>query len=209
MIDEDIVFRIRRIHAAVEAVEKSDMSSFPARIIRGEKVTGVFQDFRGSLTDEELVNLANNVIHNIANMADHLKKWAKINEKDPKQIDEMIKRSRPIKLIIDLSNNDKHGYPPRDGGASGVSPVLGVVRTFLRMTTAPVKGAVIAMTLGPSGEPKISGSGTAKVVVTADILDDKGAKIDELHKIMTGAVEDWENLSEEIGIPLNLQVHDA
>ena len=78
----DIVQRIRRVYAAIGAVEEADPNKLRATVIQTERVKAVFQDFRGGLTDEALSNLAHSLIQNIANVADHLRKWARQNGRD-------------------------------------------------------------------------------------------------------------------------------
>ena len=70
-------------------------------------------------------------MHNIANLKDQLRRWARQNGTDPATIDQAIGASNALNIIIDLSNNDKHGYPPRDDGYSGVAPqVSGIDRVM-------------------------------------------------------------------------------
>jgi hypothetical protein len=58
------------------------------------------------------------------------------------------------------------------------------------------------MTFTQEGMPRILGSGTAKVVITGDILDEKGDKIGELHRTASEAVADWEALLSDLGLRL-------
>ena len=73
MTQDELLNRLYRIYAAVGASTEFDMAKLPGRIIRDEKVVGVFQDFSGGLTEHELSNAAQSVIHNIASLHDHLK----------------------------------------------------------------------------------------------------------------------------------------
>ncbi len=75
-MDDTISVRISRIYAAVGAAEEHDPNKLKATVIQTDEVRGVLQDFRGALTDDELSNQAHTVIHNIANLRDHLRRWA-------------------------------------------------------------------------------------------------------------------------------------
>ena len=101
--------------------------------------------------------------------------------------------------MIDLSNNDKHGYPPREGGRSRRSPKLANPRRILRMATGGEKGSVVAMTLAPDGTPQVSGTGSAKAIVTGEVVDDKGVHIGDLYDLASRAVEDWARVVEQLG----------
>ena len=197
--DAELVQRIRRIYAAIGASEERDLSKLSAKVFDTGRVHGVFQDFSGGMSEEEFANIAHSLIHNIANLKDHLKKWAARNGKDKSKVDQAFKESTALQVIQDLSNNDKHGPPTRDAGRSGVSPRLVEPRRILRMTTKGERGSGVAMTFGPGGVPKVSGSGTAVAVVTGDIVDKDGKSIGDLHATASEAVTRWLEVATELG----------
>lgn len=186
--------RIRRIYSSIGAVEETDPNKLKATLIVTDEFTEVFQDFRGDRTNEELSNLAHMLIHNIANFHNHLKKWAAKNEKNKKKVDEALVHSPELQIIKDLSDNDKHGYPPRNGGQSGKSPKLVGINHVMQLKTQAKKGSTIGMTLGADGTPKVFGDGTAKAIITGDVVDNENKHIGDLHTIATKAVEAWEQL---------------
>ena len=191
--------RLRRIYQAISDAEEEDMSKLPGEVYSGD-VVGVSQDFSAGVSEETFANLAHAMIHNISNLADHLRRWAKKNGKDKTRVDEALKASFELRVLLDLSNNDKHGYPPRDGGHSGRLPRLLNPRRILRLTTGAVKGSGVSMTLGKAGEPVIRGSGSAKAIVTGEIVDGDGEAIGGLYDIVEKAVADWEVLLLEYGV---------
>ncbi|MCK4791002.1 MAG: hypothetical protein KAV87_45135 [Desulfobacteraceae bacterium] len=191
--------RIRRIYSSIGAVEETDPNKLKAAVIATDEITGVFQDFRGGLTDYELSNLAHMLIHNIANLRDHLRKWAVQNGKDKEKVDRAFAQSLELKIIQDLSDNDKHGYPPRNGSRSGKYPQLIDINRVMQLKTQAKKGSTIGMTLGAGGAPKFFGDGTAKAIITGDVVDNKNNRIGGLHTIATKAVEAWEQLLSDFG----------
>ena len=199
-MDDELIHRIRRVYAAVGAVEEADLDKLKATVIRAKNVTAVFQDFRGGLGDEELSNFAHSLIHNIANLYSHLRKWAVHNGQDKNKVDKAVDRSLALQIIKDLSNNDKHGYPSHNGGHSGKCPKLIEINRVMRLTTKPEAGSAIAMTIGRDGTLKVSGSGSAKAVITSDIVDKDNNKIGDLHEFATKALDAWEQLLKEFNI---------
>lgn len=177
------------------------MRRLPAECVRTNQVIAIFQDFSGGLSAADLSNLAHTVIHNIANLHDHLRRWAVRNGHDKTTVDSVLDGSDALKLIKDLSNNDKHGYPPRDGGHSTCAPRLLNIRREMRLTTKPEAGSSVAMTLGPGGVPKISGTGTACAIITADVVDEAGNPRGDLFSIAKKAVETWEGLLSQLQSP--------
>ena len=199
MPDAELIQRIRRIYAAIDASEERDLTKLSAVVFDTGRVRGVFQDFSGGAREEEFANIAHSLIHNIANLQDHLKRWAARNGQDKSKVDEAFHASTALQVIQDLSNNDKHGYPPRDGGHSGVCPRLVDPRRILRMTTKAEKGSSVVMTLGPGGVPQVSGSGTAVAIVTGDIVDKDGNTLGDLHAMASEAVARWHKVAKELG----------
>jgi len=198
-MNTELTQRVRRIYSSINAVEETDPNKLKATVITTDKCIGVFQDFRGGLDDAELSNLAHTLIHNIANLRDLLRKWAVQNGKGKEKIDEAFTQSLELKIIQDLSNNDKHGYPPRDGGLSGECPQLVDINRVMQLKTQAKKGSCIGMTLGAGGVPKFFGDGTAKAVITGDVVDKENNRIGDLHEMAAKAVKVWEQLLTVLG----------
>lgn len=200
MTAEELIRRNSRIYAAIGALQESDLSQLPGRVFQNDRVTALFQDFSGNLKQEDIENAAHTVIHNIANLQDHLRRWAHHNRKDKTKVDEAFDASLDLRIMKDLSNNDKHGYPPRDGGHSGLSPVLKDVRRVMQLRTGATPGSSVTMTFGPGGVPKVSGSGTAQAIITGEVVDKDQNLVGDLFEIQDRAVRAWEGLIENLGV---------
>ena len=198
-MNDDLSRRISRIYAAVNAAEEVDLSKLTGVVVETDKFVGVWNDFTGGLSDAELSNLAYSLIHNIANLPEHLRKWAARNSKDKGKVDEVFAQSFPLRVIADLSNNDKHGDITRAGeyGHSGKRPKLIEINRVLRMTATP-GGSGVAMTLNRDGTPKVIGGGSAKAIITGDIIDKDDNKMGELNQIAHEAIADLEGILEEL-----------
>lgn len=107
MTKDELVDRLHRCYAAVDAAVEGDLSKFPPKIMADEKQFSMYQDFIGGLSDAQLSNLAHTIIHNIANLQDHLRRWAGRNGLDTKVINMTITASPALQIIIDLSNNEE------------------------------------------------------------------------------------------------------
>lgn len=205
MANDDLISRIQRIYSAVGAVEETDISKFVPQVINDGHRIGFYQDWSGGLSDAELTNIAHSLIHNIANLEDHLRGWAAHNSQDKTKVDAALNSSQALQIIKDLSNNDKHGYPLRDGGHgghSGQSPRVGKIRNLLQLTTKAEKGSSVGVTFTPQGVSRKLGSGTAKVITSCDILDRDGNTIGELHTTALEAVKVWESVLGDFGVKL-------
>ncbi len=193
-MDNELTIRIRRLYAAIDGIEESDLRAFKGKIVATEKHIEFYQDFRAGLTDEELSNRVHSLIYNIASLYDHLRKWADNNGYNKNKVEIAVNNSEALKIIIDLANNDRHGYPPRDGGRSRKSPKLVDLDRVLQLTTGSEPGSGVAVTFGRDGTPMIAGSGSAKVIITGDVIDKDGNRIGDLSEIAVTAVEAWEQL---------------
>ena len=199
-MDDAILQRISRMYAAISTIKEDDPNRLKATVIRTDKINAIFQDFRGGFSHDELSNQVHSAIHNIANLRDHLRRWASQHGQDKNKVDQAVGNCVELQIIADLSNNEKHGYPPRDGGRSGKSPQLVEIDRVMRLQTQPRKGSKICMTLGADGVPKFIGDGTARAVVTGDVVDNHNHRIGELYDIANKAVRAWENLLIDFGL---------
>jgi hypothetical protein len=173
-MDNEVNERIRRIYAALGQVIGPAVREVPVSSGRVGDLRFVSVDFREGLTDEELSNRVHLVIHNIANLEGHLIRWARARGLEAGTVQDAVAQSDDLRIVIDLANNDKHGYPPRDGGQSRKSPRLIDIDRWLSMTTLPEAGSSVGFTIGPDGRGRIVGDGSATVVITGSVVDGCG-----------------------------------
>jgi len=198
MSKDELVERLHRIYAAVNETVEGDLAKFPPKVISDEKGFLIYQDFLGGLSNPQISNLAYGLAHNIANLHDHLKRWARRNGHDPKRVDHAFENSEDLKVLKDLSNNDKHGYPPR-GGHSGKSPQLVDLSRIFRASTQAKPGSFVGITLTSSG-PKQIGDGTSLVIITGKIVDGNGAVVGDFRDVCLKAIAAWELELKALGV---------
>lgn len=164
--------RLDRIYSALAAVRETDLTNFEVTPgeWNGQNTIGV--DFRAGLTDDQLSNLAHSAIHNVAHLEGHLIRWAKSKNLNSDLVTGGIARSKALEVVIDLSHNDKHGYPPRDGGKSGLAPRLRDLERFMLMGV----GSWTGVRFGPRGVARSEGRGSVceqlsgqQVFLSADV----------------------------------------
>src|SRR5262249_18077255 len=133
MAVDELAARVRQIYAAIDAVQEFDLSKVPARGINTPRAHAIMRDCRDGRNEEEIGNSGYTLSHNIANLRDHLRRWAAKNGKDKGKVDAAFDASLELRVLQDLSNNDKHG-PPRNGGNSGLTPTLQKINRVMRLT---------------------------------------------------------------------------
>lgn len=197
-MDSPVVDKIQRIYAALGQTVTGDLATVPALIEEKADGLAVWQDFTGGLNQAQLSNLLHSLIHNIVNLRDHARKECKAQGIDPSSTDNVSKEEAFL-VLTDLSNNDKHGYPPRDGGRTGKSPQILKVDRILRMTTSSEAGSASTLVFGSDGF-ELSGKGDARVIITADVLKADGVKMGDAHEICVTALDHWEGRLRELGL---------
>jgi hypothetical protein len=194
----ELISRLRRIYAAIGETVDTDISKYSATVQQNDRMTFMWQDFRAGLGDEQLLNLAFSLAYNVLSLRDHLKNWAKAHCGSDQRVKDFFKESMPLKIIADLSNADKHGYP-LGRFWTDLGPKLGEATRPLRMTAKPGAGWFV-LTVGADGKLKSTGEGEAKIVLSAAVLDKDGNRIGDLVEIAEQAVADWEKLLVELRI---------
>lgn len=191
-MDHEIVERIGRISAALAVVDNKRIEMVKPTI--SDDGLTVDYDFSCGQTDAQASNHLHSAIHQIASFLDHLKRWARNNNVDPKAIDKFLKQSPEICIILDLANNDKHGYPPRNKGHSGKSPQITRVDCGLRMGgqgggVLTEDGSFIDMT-----------GGTNSLSIEGVVVDGNGRSLGGTHELLAKALGRYEESLSRFGV---------
>jgi hypothetical protein len=196
----ELMMKVRRLRAATGDSEELDLSKFPPSFVQTESGIQLRSDFSGGFSQEQLENIAFGIIRAISDLYDHLRKWARANGRDEKAVDETIRGSRELQLIMDLATLDKHGGHDRSGGRSGARPRLVNVKRVFEMTTRAREGSFIGFSVTPEGI-RTFGDGKAAVVVSGEVVDDNGKSL-VLSYVQQRAIQHWEELMARWGIIL-------
>lgn len=192
-----LIAKIERLHAAVGAAEDRDLSKIKATVTQTANSVTVQHDFRGDLTQAQIEHLAWGVIRAIADLKDHLNRWAAAHGHPRDMGDHAVQSSPELSLVVDLANFDKHGGHGRSGGISKLYPELKNLRRGLRITTAAQPGAMAGMQLLPTGE--IRTVGDAAVTILGDVCLRDGRRI-EIGYVQQRAIEAWEKAFTQLGV---------
>ena len=118
------------------------------------------------------------IIHSVCNIKDNLKNYFHDNGFIEKLVEEEVNSSHHLKLIADLSNQEKHGYP-LNNRRSGLDPRIENIQNS-NIAKMPVS--------------KIFYNGMAgRVIVTADITDLNHNFILTYEELIEKSLEKWED----------------
>lgn len=190
-MDEEIVFRIKRVYSAIGETIKTDFTDIKQETVKTNTGYACVIDFKGGYTDEQISNFAHMAISNVANLRNHIERWLRQNGKDESTFNRSIADSPNVKAIIDLNNNEKHGYPPRDKGLTKKSIKLNKITRSLQVRPAP---AGVAFPATPDGNPIKINQGIAQLVVTGQIVDGDNNHYGDLHKCLLSAISEFETI---------------
>ncbi len=198
-MDAKILKRLQRLHVAIGR-SKTDVRNLPARIYESSSARCIVQDFSGGHSETELTETLYSVIHNIANLHDHLRNWGDDHGLSRESIHNFLKDSFDYCVIKDLSNGDKHGYPLRGDGWTRKGARLGAVHTACRLQTRPSKDSSVAMTLGSGGRAQVYGDGMAEVIITGEVTDRFGSKLGDIDAFVEKAIRHSEAGMRHFGV---------
>jgi hypothetical protein len=200
----EINSRIRRLFTAIKGTYEPVLTKFPAHIRATHNTVCVFQDFSGGMPESEMENAVQNLIALVASLEYHLQKWAAKNGRNPDRVRWTFETSEPLKVIHDLWNNEKHGYPPPRGrDRTGRKPRLTHVRRRMQLKTRAQKGSWCQIQMAANGMPVASGDGAAGVIISGDVVDDHEATMGDIHDVLQQSIGECEKLLENLGIPVS------
>jgi hypothetical protein len=197
MDTSQLIAKVERLRASIGAAEDRDLSKVKATVTQTVNSVSVQHDFSGGLTQAQIDNMAWGVIRAIADLKDHLNRWAAANGHPRDAGDVAVQSCLELALVVDLANFDKHGAHDRNGGQSNLLPEVKNLRRGLRITTAARPGALAGLQLLPTGEIKTVGD--AAVTILGDVCLRDGRKL-EIVGVQLRAVEAWEKAFGQFGL---------
>lgn len=143
------------------------------------------------------------ILYNLASLKDHLKNCFTKQGINPKIVEQEIDNSLHLQVLIDIVNQEKHGYPLTKSNRSGKNPLISSPWQALTLSvTEP--GEVASISFDLNGELNISGS--SKVQIVATITDGQNNVLFSLDELVESCYEKWENLAKSYLPPPLLSV---
>ncbi len=188
----NISIRLKRIYTSVNARVETKLD----RAINLVKTSKSFK-ITFDKHSEDPLNKIFIILHNLANLKDHLKIILNSKGGNRQDIENEINNSLHLKIIIDLSNADKHGYPTRSN-RSQLNPQIKNVRHSLHVKKTedqPQASFSINMLSGNH-----STNSVAKVVIAADVVDQNENFIMSLDQLINSGLTMWEKILKKYNI---------
>jgi len=112
----DLKLRLKRVYYAIDKKDEfniEDHVKFTRKNVPLGENRGFLEfniDF-GNYDEAEILNRVFLIINGIAALKDHIKNKFREIRKDPEEVENLINNSQELQLVLDLFNQDKHGYP--------------------------------------------------------------------------------------------------
>jgi len=119
----------------------------------------------------------------IWNLKDHLKELAIENDRDPKEIENLVNRNSELKYVADVANLDKHGR--LNSSRSGENPTLADLGVIV------VDDAIEKITVGAKNV-SIYASKPAMTKYRANLKSQSGRILGNAEAILERALDIWE-----------------
>jgi hypothetical protein len=157
-------------HAKIEFIDKGVSVTMPARDSK-----------------ETIENSVLSILHHLATLKDHLKNCLERKGYDPKIIEEAVKKSVYLQVLLDLVNYDKHGSPTRVNH-SGRNPVI---RDEHQGLVNNNHGKPVIMTISPTGDTKVVDGIPPSVITNANIFTGDGKFLFDFDELVEVCYSQW------------------
>ena len=171
-------------------------------IISGSKITAEDMGSHHTLTvtfgNDDLSTLENKIflgLHNLSSLKDHIKNCLKNGGNDPKEVEMEIDNSPHLQVLIDLVNQEKHGYPLRKRNRSGKNPIIKDIEQVLTLRNEHKGDKSFSISFSSNG--KITSEGNNSIDIVADIFDDKNNKLFDLDELVETCYTKFENIAKK------------
>lgn len=150
----------------------------------------------GITTEDEVLNATNDIniiIHNIANLKDNLKNLLKSKKINDKIVENYIDSSIHLKVIIDLANQEKHGYPT-NSRRSKLDPKIVNIQNEM-IINFPLSKVFVNIL-------------DSRVEIAAEIVDYEDKFLFTFKELVEKSIEKWEDFFLEHLIDESLQIKE-
>jgi hypothetical protein len=124
----------------------------------------------GNDDEEVIINKIFLILYNLASLKDNLKNCLKNKGVNPQIVEDEINNSIHLQVLIDIVNQEKHGYPLTKSNRSNKNPLVKHAMQMLELTSSTEPGSNAGVFLN---QKELNLIGDSKMVLSAMIFDDK------------------------------------
>jgi len=180
---------MNRIYSSINLKYDDDVvKNTNITIYDNNKIKGYFINF-GRDSDSEKHSKIISILYNISTLKDHLKGALLSKHLDKDIVEDTIDSNLYLQLLIDLVNQDKHGYPLTKTNRSKKNPVL---KNFSQNLQLGKYNEKASLTISKTG--KIITQGNSRISITCDVFDENGNKLCSIDELIDNCLKVFEEL---------------
>lgn len=196
----DIKSRLDRTLTSLNARFDSDIrKNTNIEFIQTSQGTGIRNTF-GKNSENENLNQIMIILYNLASIKDNLIKELQTKGREEKQAKDIVEgeinNCLHLQVLIDLVNQEKHGYPLTKHKRSNKNPLIKNATQNLAFVGGP--GAVTEINMANDGHLIVHGTPPV-IKLTADIYDDQNNILFGLNTLVDTCYSKWEALAKTHG----------
>ncbi len=194
----DIKIRLDRVYESIKDISDNDLENYLNidTKIDGDNFSTTITFDKGS-TELDTQNKIFYVFEHLAKLKDHLKNKLNSRGENGSKIENDINNSLPLQLVIDLSNQEKHGYPLTKTNRSKLDPNIKNIAQAMVLSAG--KSGPASFVFDPlTGVGQTIGD--VRSAIVADVVDGSGNKIYDLDKLIDDSILEWEAIIQRYGL---------
>jgi len=148
----------------------------------------------GKHDQETLINRIAIILYNIASLKDHTKNHIKNIGGSPQIVEDEINNSLHLQVLIDIVNQEKHGYPLRSRRSLKDPLIKKITESYQVTTSGSNQGKGSSLIFMTQQGFKHVGDGKEQMVIVADITDGNGNFLFSLDELVETSFSQMEKL---------------
>lgn len=188
----DFSLRLKRTLASLNGRFNDEIAVY---ITHGQDENGSFFSMQAGNGDEEtIINKIFIILYNLSSLKDNLKNCLKNKNINPQIVEDEINNSLHLQVLIDIVNQEKHGYPLTKSNRSNKNPLIKHAMEWLVMTSSPEPGSSAGMFFNENGLNII---GDTNMAISAMIFDDENNLLFTFDELADTCYEKFEQIANE------------
>ena len=197
----DISARLKRTLISLNARFDDDIAVYTTVTKNEKKIDNKTTEFNlkieyhfGKHDQETLINKIVIILYNLASLKDHIKNSIKNVGGESKIVEDEINESLHLQVLIDIVNQEKHGYPLKNR-RSLKDPLITNIRESYQITVSGSgNGQSSSFVFMTQDGFKHVGDGKEQMVIVADITDGDGNLLFSLDELVNTSFYKMEKL---------------
>lgn len=188
----DFASRLKRTLTSLNGRFDDDIAVY---ITQGQDENGSYFSMQAGNDDEEtIINKIFIILYNLSSLKDNLKNCFKNKGLNPQIVEDEINNSLHLQVLIDIVNQEKHGYPLKRSNRSNKNPLIKHAMQSIVMTTSSEPGSSAGMFFNENG---LNIVGDSKMALTARIFDDKNNFLFMFDELADTCFEKFEQMAKQ------------